>query len=238
MIRKYFANLLSSITTSSKKAYNYTLNTMDKVYNIMLADVCEKIYHYHLPIALFLVVIIFSFDISNLMKEDLKNIKSSELETVQVKKDKITSKPSKTPETIEEEGNTEEVFKLLGAIYSFQHSSTWIDNFSLSSKRGSVSFEIFGIEPEAILKYINHLFKEVDYKYDIASYNIKDKKESLGKKIYQSDKDKMKIINEFIKKKPKNEIQNISSPMFDPLLLKNLYHSKITIDLKKEEGKK
>lgn len=189
----------------------------------------DLIYQYQLNIILTFTVMIFSFNISNMMKEKILNEESKSLNNVNSKRSQMISSSKKNDIVeIKNQNNTKEVFLLLNKIYQYQHKTTWIDDFKFDKKSG-INFSIYSIDIDGLEEYIEHLINSLDESYIIKSYDIKKESNTLINKVNMQDKKKVASIRRYAKKIHKNEMQSINSPMFDSILLKNVYKTKIII---------
>ena len=214
------------------------INFNKNIYNIyiyliyVLENILDYIFIYSNELIIVMGFFVFSFDISNLMKDSILKDKTNILEDIQkTKVEIIESSKTTTISDIKNQNNTQQIFKLLNYIYQYNHVTTWIDDFECNNqtKGTTVSFNIFSTDIDGVEEYIEYLIQNIPENYDLNSYNIETKEQTIIQKYNTHDNNFKNFIKQYITKIKKGEVMNIKNPIFDPLLIKNLYTSKIKI---------
>ena len=214
------------------------INFNKNIYNIyiyliyVLENILDYIFIYSNELIIVMGFFVFSFDISNLMKDSILKDKTNILEDIQkTKVEIIESSKTTTISDIKNQNNTQQIFKLLNYIYQYNHVTTWIDDFECNNqtKGITISFNIFSTDIDGVEEYIEYLIQDIPENYDLNSYNIETKEQTIIQKYNTHDNNFKNFIKQYITKIKKGEVMNIKNPIFDPLLIKNLYTSKIKI---------
>lgn len=214
------------------------INFNKNIYNIyiyliyVLENILDYIFIYSNELIIVMGFFVFSFDISNLMKDSILKDKTNILEDIQkTKVEIIESSKTTTISDIKNQNNTQQIFKLLNYIYQYNHVTTWIDDFECNNqtKGITISFNIFSTDIDGVEEYIEYLIQDIPENYDLNSYNIETKEQTIIQKYNTHDNNFKNFIQKYITKIKKGEVMNIKNPIFDPLLIKNLYTSKIKI---------